>query len=118
MTTLTSYSRLTFYIGLHSSTLPNGAFDVEARKGLALLILAREFPKGLTSVRTVGQWAGVEEPSLCVEAVVEDSPRLRERARAAAYTLALRLKQDAVAVAFDAVDFELVGLDAEQREVA
>jgi len=106
-----AHTRVTFYIGLTNATRPNHTRDVEARKGLALLIITRDFPRTVSSIR-----AGAEaEPSVRVEIEVPDAPTLRERARACAYKIALRLEQDAVAVGFDAVDFELVALE---REVA
>jgi hypothetical protein len=106
-----SHTRISFYLGLSHPTDPNGPGELEARRGLAFLIIARDFPRSIVSVRSGAD----AEPSSRIEVEVPESPTLRDRARACAYKIALRLKQDAVAVAFDAVDFELVGLE---REVA
>jgi len=100
-------TRITYYIGLHAPRGENEPADVLARRTLALDSLASTYD-ALTVADVLGMWEGVEEPSLRVEAIGEDSPGERARARQLARTLREDLDQDAIGLTFEPVTFEII----------
>ena len=102
-------TRTTFYIGLHSPCErdSNRSGAVAARRTLALDSLSDAYD-ALTVTDTLGVWEGNEEPSIRVEVLGEDSPEGRERAREIARSIRDDLNQDAVALTFEPVTFELI----------
>ena len=99
--------RTTFYIGLRSPVAGNMPTDIAARRTLALDSLADSYD-ALTVADVLGMWGGIEEPSLRVELLGEDSPEERAKAREIAATLREDLQQDAVALTFEPVTFEII----------
>lgn len=99
--------RTTYYIGLRSPVAANDADTMAERKRTALDTLS-DYYDALTVSDTVGMWGGIEEPSLRVELLGEDSPEERAKAREIAATLRDDLQQDAVALTFEPVTFEII----------
>jgi len=99
--------RTTFYIGLRSPVATNRAEDFEARRTLALDSLSDAYD-ALTVADVLGMWEGIEEPSLRVELLGEDSPEERAKARDIAATLREDLQQDAIGLTFEPVTFEII----------
>lgn len=104
-----SHVSIRFLIGLSAPDDP-GASHSAARRWSALRILGGSY-EALGAYSGTGFWRGSQEPCMMVETVQPDTVDARELARSIAHALAVELGQEAVALTFAPIAFEIIGQD-------